>query len=69
MVSDEVFVPRHVDHPGRFRITQVQGREIEIDRDAASTFFRETVHGAPCQGFHQLALAVIDVPCGADDHA
>jgi hypothetical protein len=42
-------------------------RKAEIDRDAASFLFLQPIGISAGQRLDERALAVIDVPCGADD--
>ena len=67
-IFDEVLVARHVNDPGAdFRFRKFKMRESEIDRDATGPFLRQTVRVGASEGFHQRALAVVDVPGSGDD--
>ena len=68
-VVDEFFVPRHVDEAEHAAAGQRLVGIAEIDGDAARFFFLQAigVHAGQC--LDQRCLAVVDVTCGAHDHA
>jgi hypothetical protein len=69
--AHEALVPRHVDESKRSPQATVPRRvsEAEVEGDAPGLLFREPVGVDPRQRLHQGRLAVVDVPCGRDDHA
>ncbi len=65
-VFDEAFVTGNVDET-EAQIVEFEIGKAEIDRDAASFFFRKAVGIDAGQSAHEGALSVIDVTGGADD--
>ena len=65
---DELLVAGHVDEREDDAVPRRVG-EAEVDGDAALLLLGETVGIGAGQGFHQRALAVVDVPGGADENA
>ena len=65
---DELLVPRDVDE-GEDRSAPLRVGEAEVDRDPARLLLGEAVGVGPGQRPHERALAVVDVPCGADENA
>ena len=70
---NEPLVPWHIDkaEAGAVRHCRIDGLVgvAELDGDAARLFFFQAVGFDPGQGPHQRRLAMVDVTCGADDHA
>ena len=66
---NEVFVARDVHHPHHPANSEIECREIEVDRDLATALLGQPVHRLPGERGNQRGLAVVDVPRGADDHA
>ena len=60
----------HVDEADAFGLAG-HGQEgiTQLDADAAFLFFGQTVGVDARERRHQRGLAVVDVACGADDHA
>ena len=65
----EVLVARNVDHADGADPGEIERREAEIDRYAATLFFGQAVGVDTGQRLDERGLAVIDVARGADDHA
>ena len=65
-VFDEAFVPGNVDKTDA-QIVQLEIGKAEIDRDAATFFFRKSIGIDAGQSAHKSALAVINVTGSADD--
>ena len=57
---------RHV-HECKVRLALGQMREPEVDRDAAQLLFLQPIRISTRQRLHNRALAMVDVPGGADD--
>jgi hypothetical protein len=64
-IFDKPLVTGNIDEPDT-QIIQLEIGEAEVDRDAASFFFRKTIGIGAGQSAHESALAVIDVTGGAD---
>ena len=64
----ELLVTRDV-HEGEDRSAPSRVGEAEVDRDPARLLLGEAVRVGPGQRPHERALAVVDVPCGADENA
>ena len=58
---------RNVDEPHTGAVGKDEVGESEIDGDPAGLLFLETIGIGPGEGQDQPALAVVDVPRGADD--
>src|SRR5262245_16706812 len=67
-VLDEALVTRDVDDLDRESVRLFEKRKAEIDRDAASLLFGQTVGVDTGQGFDERGFAVVDVSRGADDY-
>ena len=67
--AHQVLVPRHVHHAGAQAGPEIDGREVELDGDAAATFLGEPIHPPAGERLDQRGLPVVDVPRGSDDHA
>jgi len=59
-------VTRHVDKADA-QIVELEIGKAEIDRDAATFFFRKTIGIRAGQSAHECTLAVINVTGGADN--
>ena len=72
-VVDQLLVAGHIDEAEHivsiFAIRQGRIGVAEIKRDAARLLFRQTIGIDAGERLHQRGLAVVDVACGADDHA
>ncbi len=68
-VVHEAFVARYVDEAQLPAVAQVAVGVAEIDGDAARLLFLQAIGVDAGQRFDERRLAVIDVACGADDHA
>ena len=68
-VVHEALVARHVDEAELPAVAQVAVGVAEIDGDAARLLFLQAIGVDAGQRFDQRGLAVIDMACGADDHA
>jgi len=66
-VLDELLVPRHVDDPEGAAALQGEGREAQLDRDAALLLLLEAVRVHAGQGLDERGLPVIDVAGGAEN--
>ncbi|WEF52431.1 hypothetical protein AFIC_000917 [[Pseudomonas] carboxydohydrogena] len=67
-VVNEAFVPRHVDKTKNAAPRHRQIGKTEIDRYAARLLFFQAIGIDARQRPHQRGLAMIDMPCGADNH-
>ena len=65
-VLHEALVPGHV-HERHVEPADLRVREPEIDRDPARLLFLQPIGIGAGQRLDQRALAVVDVPGGADD--
>ena len=65
--AHERLVARHVDDAEAQARAELEGREPELDRDAARLLLGETVGVDAGQRAHQGGLAVVDVAGGAED--
>ena len=68
-VVHEALVARHVDEAELPAVAQVAVGVAEIDGDAARLLFLQAIGVDAGQRFDQRGLAVVDMACGADDHA
>ncbi len=67
-VAHKALVPRDI-HKTEAHAVLFEEREAEINGDAAALLFFEPVGMGACQCFDQRGLAVVNVPCSADDDA
>src|ERR1041385_7074605 len=65
-VFDEAFVTGNVNE-AKTEVFQLEIGKAEVDRNAASFFFRKTVGIGSGQSAHERALSVIDMTRGADN--
>jgi hypothetical protein len=65
-VFDEAFVAGNVNETD-FEIFELEISEPEIDRNAATLFFRKPIGICPRKGAYQRAFTVIYVAGGAND--
>ncbi len=65
-VAHESLVAGDVHDARLDRVAQRQGREAQVDGDAAALFFLPAVGVDAGQGLHQRRLAVVDVTGGPD---
>ncbi|MEZ5831798.1 MAG: hypothetical protein R3D05_11515 [Dongiaceae bacterium] len=68
-VVHELFMARHVDEADDPAIRPRPIGKAEIEGDAARLFLRQAVGVDTGQCPHQCRLAMVDMPCGPDDHA
>ena len=69
-VVGEALMTGYVDKTGEAGARLQRGIEVtEVDGHATLTLFPASVAGLPGQCLEQCGLAVIDVPCGTDDHS
>jgi hypothetical protein len=66
--AHEFFVAGHIDEADLAAAGRGHGGVAEFYGDAAALFFGQAVGVDTGEGAHQGGLAVVDVPCGADDH-
>ena len=66
--AHERLVAGNVDDAGHTDVRQVERREPEVDRDAASLLFRQSIGVDAGQCTHERGLAVVNVAGGANDH-
>ena len=71
-VADEEAVTRYVDEddaePRLIGGLHLEGREAEVDGDAAALLFRQPIGVNSCEGAYKSSLAVIDVTSGPNDN-
>ena len=66
-VADEPLVAGNVDERSHEAVAQIEVGEAQVDRDAALLLLLQPVRIDAGERPHQRALAVVDVPGGADD--
>ncbi|MNP50321.1 hypothetical protein D3C76_1445810 [compost metagenome] len=68
-VMGETFMTRDIDETGKGRTRFQRGVEItEVDGHTALALFPALITDLPGECLEQRGLAMIDVPCGADNH-
>ena len=66
-VLNEPLVPRNIDDAHSPSTREVEVGKAEVDRHAPALLFFQPIRVDPGEGFDEGALAVVDVPGGADD--
>src|SRR5258706_3883526 len=65
---NETFVARDIDEPKDLAVVHRLVRVTQFDRDTARLLLGQAIGVHAGQRTHQRRLAVIDVPCGTDNH-
>src|SRR5438067_12463617 len=70
-VADEIFVSWNIDNPDvnlfALRSGEIEFGKSEIDRNATSFFFRQTIRIGSSQRFDERALAMVDMAGGGEN--
>ena len=68
-VVNKLLMPWHVEKTDRLPVAEMLIGKAEIDGDAACFFLGQPVGIGTGERFQERRLAVVDMPCRADDHA